>query len=126
MDDQVREQFERWIIANGGSVDRTDGGEYRSAPTECAWVAWLASEDHQVKRAAVEQAEKIDRLGKNETGPAPKETPRMFPKRYRFNGDKLTLSIELKGPLGVALIYSRSGELICACWPFVVRLTWGY
>lgn len=38
-----RETFEAWVQSHGGSADRTDGGEYRSAPTECAWVAWRAA-----------------------------------------------------------------------------------
>lgn len=126
MNDQLREQFERWILSNGGSIDRTDGGEYRSAPTECAWIAWLAHEDHRIKMAAEKHTEKIDRLGKNETGPEHQEAPRMFPKRFRLKGNKLKLSIEFNGPIGIALIYSQSGELIFACWPFVFRLTWGY
>jgi len=39
----MREDFEKWVKSHGGSVDRTDGGEYRSAPTECAWNAWDAA-----------------------------------------------------------------------------------
>jgi len=37
-----RERFEAWIVSNGGSVDWTGAGEYRSAVTECAWSAWQA------------------------------------------------------------------------------------
>lgn len=39
----MREDFEVWVKSHGGSVDRTGGGEYRSAPTECAWNAWDAA-----------------------------------------------------------------------------------
>jgi len=39
----MREDFEVWVKSHGGNVDRTDGGEYRSAPTECAWNAWDAA-----------------------------------------------------------------------------------
>ena len=146
MNDQVREQFERWILSNGGSIDRTDGGEYRSAPTECAWSAWLANELTRTDQAAAKiccgqhetcdrpctprgryLADKDARIGTyNEARAEPKEAPRMFPKKFKLNGNKLTLSLEFNGPIGVALIYSKSGELICACWPFVFRLTWGY
>lgn len=36
-------EFEAWLVCNGGTVDRTGFGEYRSAPTECAWGAWKAA-----------------------------------------------------------------------------------
>lgn len=38
-----RQDFEDWVQSHGGSTDRTDGGEYRSSPTECAWSAWQAA-----------------------------------------------------------------------------------
>lgn len=42
--DEVRNTFEQnHILANGGDIDRTEGGEYRNAETECAWTAWLDS-----------------------------------------------------------------------------------
>lgn len=37
-----RELFEAWAKARGGSVDRADSGEYRSAATEALWSGWLA------------------------------------------------------------------------------------
>ena len=55
MNDQIREQFERWVLSNGGSVDLVDGSEYRSAPTECAWSAWLANERCRTLDAARQQ-----------------------------------------------------------------------
>ena len=52
-----RKDFEVWIEANGGNIDRTDGGEYRSAPTECAWVAWQAATEKAASAcAAIEDA----------------------------------------------------------------------
>jgi len=39
----MRDDFEKWVQSHGGSTDRTDGGEYRSAHTECAWSAWDAA-----------------------------------------------------------------------------------
>ncbi len=50
MNDEVREAFEQWISSNGGGIDRTDGGEYRNGPTECAWVAWVAAESNTTKQ----------------------------------------------------------------------------
>lgn len=41
--DAERTEFETWILTQGGSVDRVAPGEYRSAPTECAWTAWQAA-----------------------------------------------------------------------------------
>ena len=44
--DDIRNVFEqKHILANGGNIDRTDGGEYRNAATDCAWDAWLSSFD---------------------------------------------------------------------------------
>ncbi len=40
MEEKDSIEFEKWIESHGGNTDRTDGGEYRSAPTECAWGAW--------------------------------------------------------------------------------------
>jgi hypothetical protein len=51
------QDFEGWIQSHGGSTDRTDGGEYRSAPTECAWGAWqAATEKAATACAAIEAA----------------------------------------------------------------------
>jgi len=50
--------FEEWIKSNGGSTDRTDGGEYRSAPTECACDAWQVAYDAG-RAAALEDAAKV-------------------------------------------------------------------
>ena len=41
--DAERLEFEAWILTHGGSVDRVAPGEYRSAPTECAWDGWQAA-----------------------------------------------------------------------------------
>ena len=52
-----RQDFEGWVLSHGGNVDRTDGGEYRSAPTECAWGAWqAATEKAATTCAAIEDA----------------------------------------------------------------------
>ncbi len=37
-----QEAFEMWVKSHGGNVDWLGDGEYRSAPTECAWNAWQA------------------------------------------------------------------------------------
>ena len=47
-----REEFEAYVRMNGGSIDRTDGGEYRSAPTECAWDSWQACAEKKDKQLA--------------------------------------------------------------------------
>ena len=46
MNDRLRAPFERWVLGNGGSIDCTYGGEYRSAVTEASWDAWDASADY--------------------------------------------------------------------------------
>ena len=52
-----RQDFESWIHSHGGSTDRTDGGEYRSSPTECAWSAWQAATEKAASAcAAIEDA----------------------------------------------------------------------
>ena len=45
----TRQAFEAWVTSHGGSSDRTDGGEYRSSPTECAWSAWQAATERAAK-----------------------------------------------------------------------------
>ena len=54
---QWRAKFELWVLSNRGDIARTEGGEYRSAPTECAWVAWIASESQLTSRAAIRKNE---------------------------------------------------------------------
>lgn len=54
---QWRAKFELWVLSNGGDIARTEGGEYRSATTECAWVAWIASETQHTSRAAMQKNE---------------------------------------------------------------------
>ena len=98
MKDQVRELFEKWVLSNGGNIDRTYGGEYKSVPTECAWSAWLASEMTRTDQAAAKiccgeyetcdrpctprgryLADKDERIRTyKETDHKPKETPRIM------------------------------------------------
>ena len=63
MTDQTREAFEAWVLTHGGSVDRVTPGEYRSAQTECGWIAWQAATlkanvELDAARAAVEVMQK--------------------------------------------------------------------
>lgn len=54
----TREAFEAWVISHGGSAD-WNGGEYRSAPTECSWIAWQAATAAALERAA-EEVSRVD------------------------------------------------------------------
>ena len=50
MIEKIRNDFEEWVISNGGDVRLN--GEYVSNVTECAWQAWVACADKSISEIA--------------------------------------------------------------------------
>lgn len=57
--DECRKGFEQWVKQHCGSIERIEGGEYRSSPTETAWCAWQAAWNTRTTPADRQQSEPV-------------------------------------------------------------------